>query len=417
MNKMMKCVDMLALVLLVLSGGMILSSEKAMAWDRYGDIAFDIRNDSYETTRYYDSLSYVVIPEYISNTRVPDYHVELLSAATTNNRAYGLADADCAIGLSGDQYIVYNTTTKMLTIPGGNNFVMWKGVGMPHSTNTELDLSSVLVNDACIFYITSTGTIYAKQWNGCYADNMLDQMIGYYYRGNLHFNGVADSQIKVVSNDDLVYCFGDSLVAGYKTTKAFHMYWGDWTKNALFYNWGVGGTGYSTDYIGDSVSGDGIIGVDQAEKEQFGANTINSMINKAHSVNSIMNNIVIFGGTNDWGSSVDLQTFKKNVYTTLINALSKTTNILVIGPIKRENWNNVQNDAGLYLKDYSDAVKEQCDALGIIFVDGYEVALDPSISQNKNAYFQPDDGIHPNNLGHARIARHTFSLLQEAICK
>ena len=97
---------------------------------------------------------------------------------------------------------------------------------------------------------------------------------------------------------------------------------------------------------------------------------------------------------------------------TLDYALTKTAYILVITPFRRVNGENT-NSAGLKLSDYADIIKEECDARGILWVDGYTVGINPNNTVSKNA-FMPD-GLHPDNNGQSRIARYTLDILNKML--
>lgn len=315
-----------------------------------------------------------------------------------------------AIGASHTDNIVYNYTTKVLTIPPA--FTIYRGYGYARGSTVTLNLSSILHSEACTIYISQSGSIYAADWNYCHANNQRDQAIGYIYKKNVVLFGVNPNQISVIDESvDKVFCFGDSITAGVNATNLYHVRWHEMNPNAMFYNWGVGSTGYVLEYTGNVMVGGGVVGRGTTQAVSGNNNVLKIM----QSVTGAMPNICIFSGTNDYGNNIQLETFRTAVQNTLDYALTKTAKILVITPIKREGWEDVENGLGLLLKDYSDVIKEECEARGIMCADGYNVGLDPSIQSVKTAFVT--DGLHPNNNGHARIARCFNSLMQEAFCR
>lgn len=71
------------------------------------------------------------------------------------------------------------------------------------------------------------------------------------------------------------------------------------------------------------------------------------------------NGIIIQAGTNDFGRSVDLPTFKKSLEGILKHAKTRNKKVLLMEPIYRADQ-NVKNKVGLVLKDYSNAMKNLC---------------------------------------------------------
>ena len=110
-----------------------------------------------------------------------------------------------------------------------------------------------------------------------------------------------------------------------------------------------------------------------------------------------------------------MTTFRTAVQNALDYALTKTSKILVITPIKRNGWESSTNSLGLHLKDYCDVIIEECEARGIVYAEGYDIGLNPSISEVRTAYMP--DGLHPNENGQARIARNLNTKMQEAFCR
>ena len=310
------------------------------------------------------------------------------------------------LAMSAASVVTYDYTSKILTIPTG--FTVYKGKGIPRQ-ETSLDLSSVLAQNACALFVRSNGTLYAAGWNGCNADYPSDQMVGYVFTQNVIINGVNPSQIGVLQSGYQVFCFGDSMTAGAGTDRIYHMYWKAFNPSFVFYNWGVGGTGYILTKSGEAIiCGNGNVGMG----EDIAQDGNNSILEVMQSIDSVMPNITIFGGTNDFGSSQTASDFRTAVQNTLDYALTKTANILVITPIRRHNGESA-NHADMKLHDYSDIIIEECISRGIAYVDGYDVSINPANSTSKAA-FAPD-GLHPNRYGQKRIARKTNEKLMEVL--
>lgn len=307
--------------------------------------------------------------------------------------------------------VIYNYTDKVLKIPG-SGFTVHRGKSITRSSQVTIDVTNALRSEACSLFVNDAGTIYAADWMGCNANSQKDQIVGYIYRKNVVIFGVNPDQISVVDEStDLVYCFGDSIVAGVGSTKLFHMYWHEWEPDTVLYNWGIGSTGYvtetsSTVYVGGGTEGRG------TSQSQSGNNNVLKVM---QGVSATMPNIVISAGTNDYGGNTPIATFRTAVQNTLDYALTKTPNVFVMTPIKRTGWATSTNTQGLHLKDYADVIIEECEARGITYAEGYGVSIDPSVTTSKNAFIP--DGLHPNEAGHDRLARFTFSRFLEGICK
>jgi len=319
----------------------------------------------------------------------------------------GLHNSPCYLSFPKSAYVVYDTSTKQLTIPAG--FTINNGRGYIRNQQT-IDLSEIITssNPAAILYIHDAN-VYAKTWLGCFADTYTDQAIGYIYDSNVVIAGVSSENLAVRSSADNVYCFGDSITAGVGSTLLYHMYWHRWNPALRFYNWGVGSTGFVTTTSDNVLVGGGVEGRGSAKTESGNNNVLNVM----QSVSAAMPNIAIFAGTNDYGSAIDAETFRTSVQNTLDYALTKTNNVAVITPVRR-NGGGV-NAAGLTLKDYCDIIESECVNRGISCCSGYDVSINPNNAVNREAV--APDGLHPNAAGHARIARACFDKMLEAFNK
>ena len=306
--------------------------------------------------------------------------------------------------------VTYNATTKILTIPGGAfNIINNSGTG--RLNDTELNLTDILVSDACLLWMKNNGTIYATSWIGDKRTDKQDNLIGYIYKEIVQIFGVPDSFIKVEgSSGTQIECFGDSITAGVGTTYLYHMYLSDWHKT-ICHNWGIGGTGYSWEAVNkDAITGNGVVGLG-SNVYQTGNNTI---LDVMQTVNSI-EKCTIFGGTNDWYHNIPINTFRADVQNTLDYALTKTSYILVITPLMREGYKTSTNTQGLTLENYANVIIEECENRGIAYFNGYEVSLNPD-NTNYKSTFVPD-GLHPNANGHKMIARKIETQFLMAMCE
>jgi len=337
--------------------------------------------------------------------------MESIQVISSGSMVAGTYYSPGVIGLAQNSgNIIYNYTTKVLTIPPA--FTSYRGKGIARGSTVTIDVTDVLHSEACFLFVKQDGTIYAVEWNGCFAENPTDQFIGYIFRKQVVIFGVHPSQISVIDDStDKVFCFGDSITAGVGTSKLYHMFWHDYNPNLQFHNWGVGSTGYVLEWTGTAVVGGGVIG-DGTSQSVSGNNNVLKVM---QGVSGAMPNICIFSGTNDYGNNIALDAFRTAVQSTLDYALTKTPKVFVITPIKRNGWETATNSLGLHLKDYSDVIAEECEARGIICFDGFEVGLNPSIDGIRTAFMT--DGLHPNESGQDRIARATNEKMLESFCR
>lgn len=309
------------------------------------------------------------------------------------------------IALNDNQYIVYNYSTKVLTIPSPA-FTIINNAGVGRATTYELDLTNILVSGACLLWQGADG-IYASDWRGSKQTNMTDNLIGYVYKTNVCIIGVPSE--KIIVKSDTCCFFGDSITAGVNTTKLYHMYWAEWN-GLICKNYGIGGIGFCKSYSGASVTGNGNEGIGTSVMQE-GNNTIIDVMKTA----SAINKCVIFAGTNDWGSHQPLDKFKSAVGEVLDYALSKTAYIMVITPVARAGYKANTNNLGKKLADYSAIIKEECENRGICCVDGFSVCLNPDNAKYKTEFIP--DGLHPNASGHKMLARKLYNDFLVSMCR
>lgn len=328
-----------------------------------------------------------------------------VSIVQNNKETLGVFYGDAYVCINSSQEVVYDTVNGTLSLPAG--FSVYRGMGKARAAVT-VDVSGFTYG-AGIIYMKNNYTFYARQWDSDVFEKPDDEIVGVIWGPNIWLNGVTPDRISIITSTSSVYCFGDSITAGTGTTKAYHMYLHDWYRNAILYNYGIGSTGFVYETSDTVTVGGGVVGIGSSHKE----NGNNSILKVMQSVGSSMGNIIIAAGTNDYGTSQTLASFRTAVQNALEYAISITPNVLVITPIKRNGWATSRNSQNLLLKDYVDVIIEECESRGIAYAEGFDVSIDPTNSTSKTA-FAPD-GLHPNAAGHRRMARSVFAKFLEAM--
>ena len=124
--------------------------------------------------------------------------------------------------------------------------------------------------------------------------------------------------------------------------------------------------------------------------------------------------IVVFGGTNDYGhgdaplGTIDDRTSDTFygalhvLYTTLITRYPDAQ-ILVLTPTHRLNEDTPDHN-GLPLKAYVDVIREMAEVYSLPVLDLYaNSGMQPNVPVIQERYMP--DGLHPNDAGHARLAK------------
>lgn len=101
--------------------------------------------------------------------------------------------------------------------------------------------------------------------------------------------------------------------------------------------------------------------------------------------------VFLLTGTNDHGLSVPLETYKTSLRTLAAGIDSMGLEMLCIKPLWKSTQ-NVRNDYGLVLVDYSRAMESVCDEFGFVTLTFAATSTDFI------------DGIHLNETGHAKFA-------------
>lgn len=300
--------------------------------------------------------------------------------------------------------VTVDNVNKTITLPVG--FRVYRGKTYAVNDETIHFESSV----ASKIWMKNTGVVYCTEWN----DNVIwhpdDDCIGYLYNNTVIIAGVDKDAINIIDGTDSskVYVFGDSIPAGTQTTKTFTMFLHDYDKTMHYLNYAQGSTGYIAEWTGNATKGGGTEGVGTTQA-LTGDNTV---LDQMQEILDPMANILIMAGTNDWSIGAALADFQAAVEAALDYALTQTQNVFVMLPIKRENWATATNAINKKLEDYSDIIKEVCIAKGVVYFDGFDVFLNPSLAGNKSIFVP--DGLHPNSKGHERIARAIYNTVRQA---
>lgn len=301
----------------------------------------------------------------------------------------------------------FDYSSKSLIIPAG--FTVCEGISIARPQNITLNLSEAMTGDnACLLWYDKLNNNYlATKWNTT-SSSEYHYNIGYVYNRRVCLFGIRDDYVTVQTESCCF--FGDSITAGVMTSLPYHVILSDWSRKIKCLNYGVGSTGYVVTATGAVEAGEGREGDGHA----ITASGNNSVIDVMQNVATI-SSCVIAAGTNDYGNSINITTFRSKVQDTLDYALEHVSShrILVITPIKRTNYNNA-NGVGKKLHDYSDVIIEECENRGIDYIDGFDISLDPTFDWQKAEFMT--DGLHPNDNGQARIARHIVDKYYEIMC-
>ena len=90
---------------------------------------------------------------------------------------------------------------------------------------------------------------------------------------------------------------------------------------------------------------------------------------------------------------------------------------MFLTPIHRERFSSQYtdrepNNKGKYLYDYVDAMKKAGEFCGVQVVDLYSAFMyNPNIEEIQSIYYQTNDGLHPNELGHEMLANCIIDLV------
>lgn len=120
--------------------------------------------------------------------------------------------------------------------------------------------------------------------------------------------------------------------------------------------------------------------------------------------------VIIAGGTNDYGTSVELGKKEDCEDKSFFGAVDivfrgiKENNpgaeIFIVIPIPRDDEG--KNEKGYVLEDYRSALEYKAKLYGFNIIDGRKIPIHPDREEDLILYM--DDGLHPNNAGHKLYA-------------
>lgn len=369
-------------------------------------------NANIKTTIYNVAIVGLIFANNVWINGTPQNMIKIIGDLIAPDATRGLTNGRFAyVGIRDGDTVVYDSSTYTIKIPAG--FWHINGSGLTRGSAVTIDGSSVQSSNAFVIMVDLNGNTEALNWNKVPYIDSHKFIVGYAYRNQVVINGVNPSQIRVTNaaNANFVYCFGDSITAGVGASKLYHMLWNEWDNKNRFKNYGVGSTGFYVEATsGNVLTGNGVEGVG-TPMPALGDNTVLDIM---QTVTDPMPNITIAAGTNDWRGNTSASDFRTAVAATLDYALTKTSRVFVMTPIRRQrNDEPDTNQAGLTVKDYADMIIEECVSRGIVYSVGYDVGINPHNAVSKAAF--TTDGLHANNAGHARMARFYYDNLLEAL--
>ena len=207
----------------------------------------------------------------------------------------------------------------------------------------------------------------------------------------------------------VVLCLGDSITAGALSSSSSNSY-----------------VGKLKELSGANVIGYGSGGSRIARQSVPSANPVldRDFILRADEMQDYADYVLVFGGTNDFGhGDAPLGKMGDDTPYTFYGALNclytKLRNkypmarLVAITPLHRE-FELVKCEKGnvvVPLCDYVQAIKQVANAFSIPVLDLYSIAeMLPDIPENKAEFFA-QDGLHPNDAGHLRLAKTMYDFL------
>lgn len=296
-------------------------------------------------------------------------HYNINSEQVTNGIDIDLKNLDETV--SDAVFVYFNTQTTMIEF----------------RTGTSMEDATSLVNCLFLGVIFSNGRVLSFNCSNYKVENYVNVNEHSRWRGKT------------------INILGDSITEGKGTTIKY----ADLLSKALgvnVRNYGISGSSIS--------SGSG---------EHTGSNP---MVERFANMDDNADGIIVFGGTNDfWYRHIPLGTINDSDKTTFYGSLRvlieglinkyPTVPIMFITPLHRTDGDgcseNTPNPHGKKLVDYVNAIKEVCELYSIKVCDLWSKSgIQPNIPIHKDLYTSkttgyPDgDGLHPNEIGHQRIA-------------
>ncbi len=205
---------------------------------------------------------------------------------------------------------------------------------------------------------------------------------------------------------------GDSITEGHGVSAMEHIYWSVLGKStgAIVRGYGVGGTRFA-------------LRREPSTNPRFDLD----FLMRAKEMDKDADAVVVFGGTNDFGhGDAPLGSFDDRTQNTfygachvlfdyLINAYPTST-IVIMTPLHRENEDNVHGDINKTenlapLSAYVKIIKEVAEYYSLPVLDMWAVSgIQPRVPLIKAKYCP--DGLHPNDAGHALMAKRVEGFLR-----
>ena len=164
-----------------------------------------------------------------------------------------------------------------------------------------------------------------------------------------------------------------------------------------------------------AVGGTGIVG---GSVNQEGNHFIDRYTNMSEDADLI----VVYGGiVNDYaldtstpfGSIDDISrnTFCGGFYELMVGIINlhPTKTVVYVSSIHKTSDDVPNENTGKTLSEYRDATQKICDKLGIPFINGFSLGLNPNISKHREELFS--DVTHPNTLGTSILGKNIASRL------
>ena len=224
---------------------------------------------------------------------------------------------------------------------------------------------------------------------------------------SLAYDMITDGQnIMLHTSHPEIILVGDSVSAGTNTNHTW-MEIANQLSGVRALNFAIGSTGWAFD-------------LPSTEQHQMGHGTFavgtddyvpadNRFGSRAYDLaaDTGLQNVIIFGGTNDYGKSIPISQFTSAVQLALQTLLGSTNikNVGVVTPLKRRRGETL-NAAYAKLSDYVNVIKTTCEAYGVPCLDLYSQWYDPQFDGVRAAYYTGDQtlAIHPNLAGHEKLA-------------
>lgn len=136
--------------------------------------------------------------------------------------------------------------------------------------------------------------------------------------------------------------------------------------------------------------------------------------------------LIVFGGTNDFGhgdapfgelSDLSADTFCGACDVLMRMLVEKYSDIPIVflTPLHRLTEDDLVNEIGLKRKtlaEYVDVIRKKAEKYSIPVLDLYkESGMQPNIEAQNKLYFA--DGLHPNDIGHERIAKLVINFIEK----